>query len=273
MKLEKFSVVISVYRNDNAECFNLAMNSLLDQTVPPDEIVLVVDGPVSSSIKLAISNITKLEKIKTIWLKENVGLAKSRRVAIENTKHNLVAVMDSDDISSRCRFENQLLAFKKYSCDVVGGNIEEFVNTVGDLGRQRVVPRGHDAIVNLSRWRNPINHVTLMFRKDSYLRVGGYSKVRHSEDWDLIVRMILDNAKIINLSKILVYVQAGVKMIERRRRWTTILGDFKLFKIFYDIGHISLVTLLINVLGRLILRLLPARVTSLVYEYFLRINK
>ena len=188
---EKFSVVMSVYKNDNVEFFELAVSSLLCQTVPPDEIVLVVDGPVGIKIKSSISKVGKSKKVRVVWLKENIGLAESRKIAIENTKHDIFAVMDSDDVSVSDRFEKQLAAVQTYNCDVVGGIVEEFANSVGDLGRRRVVPIGNKNILRFSKWRNPINHVTLMFRKNAYLRVGGYSEIRHSEDWDLIVRMIL----------------------------------------------------------------------------------
>lgn len=59
--LPPFSVAMSVYKNDNPEWFDKALESItVNQTVKPTEIVLVVDGPVSNTI------LTVIEKYKTI---------------------------------------------------------------------------------------------------------------------------------------------------------------------------------------------------------------
>jgi glycosyltransferase involved in cell wall biosynthesis len=133
----KFSVSICVYGKDNADHFKTAMESIINQTIPPNEIVLVVDGPIPDSIQKAIDVIqNKCEYLKVVYLKKNVGHGEARRTGIDQCTHNLIAIMDADDICVPNRFEQQLLCFRKEAgLSVVGGNILEFVadidNTVG----------------------------------------------------------------------------------------------------------------------------------------------
>ena len=121
----KFSVSICVYGKDNADHFKTAMESIINQTIPPNEIVLVVDGPIPDSIQKAIDVIqNKCEYLKVVYLKKNVGHGEARRTGIDQCTHNLIAIMDADDICFPNRFEQQLLCFRKEAgLSVVGGNI------------------------------------------------------------------------------------------------------------------------------------------------------
>ena len=143
-----FSVCMSVYRNDNPQNFITAVQSVVRQTVPPNEIIIVVDGPVPDSIDDALYSLsTEIDCIKVIRLKENKGHAIARQTGIEAASNDFIAIMDSDDISVANRFEKQLSIFQKYpNITVVGGNINEFIDNPESVLDSRVVPQTDNEI-------------------------------------------------------------------------------------------------------------------------------
>ena len=268
--MSKFTVVMSVYISDSPVYFVDAVNSLLNQTRVPDEIIIMVDGPVDNNLNEVIEMYASNAYIKIIRLKANIGLALSRKKAISLATNEIIAVMDSDDISVLNRFEKQLPLIINENAGVVGGWIEEFNSIPGDLCQIREVPSEYKKIYSLGKWRSPINHVTLMFTKNAYNAVDGYSSVRHSEDWDMVSRMLVKGVIIQSIPEVLVHVRAGDDMIIRRRNIEQFKGEIKLFLKMYNIGYISLFHLTGNILVRVILRALPTFITKFVYNFFLR---
>ena len=266
----QISVVMSVYKNDSPEDFIIATRSILDQTIPPQEIIVVIDGPIGMDLEESIQKISQENSIKIIRLEENKGLAVARKTAIEQAKHNIIAVMDSDDISVLDRFESQLPYIVKEGFDLVGGWIEEFVNNPNDTGKVRKVPENIAEIYKFGKWRAPVNHVTIMFKKDSYNSIGGYSDVRNSEDWDLLSRMLVNGYKIKNIPEVLVNVRAGDELIERRRKIPQFKAEIRLFFRMYKLKYIGVFHLISNIIIRISLRVLPKFFTSLTYRHALR---
>ena len=267
---KNFTVVMSVYKNDKPEYLGLAVDSLLNQTVNPDEIIIIFDGPVTSRIESLLASYSHYENIKFIKLPKNVGLASSRKEAIKNAKFDIIAVMDSDDICELDRFEKQIKVIQENSEMVVSGWIEEFNDTPKDKGVIRKTPTNSQHIISYGKWRNPINHVTLMFTRKAYDCAGGYSSLRHSEDWDLISRMLVKGVKVIGIPHVLVNVRAGNEMIERRRNIEQFKGELRLFLKMYKVGFLNFFQLLGNMLIRIVLRVLPRFITKLTYKYLLR---
>ena len=268
--MKNFSVVMSVYAKDNPVFFRDAFNSVLHQTTKPNEIIITVDGPVGESLNNELEQIVKIPIVKILKLEKNVGLAAARKQAIDKVNYEIFAVMDSDDISSPKRFEKQLPILENGQADVVGGWISEFEVTPGDLKRIRKVPADHAKILTFGKWRNPINHVTLMFNKEAYDRVGGYSLIRYNEDWELIVRMLLDGATVKSIPDVLVSVRAGEQMVIRRRMLAQFRRELEMLVFMYRSGFINVYILLANITSRVILRILPKFITALTYKYLLR---
>lgn len=269
MKLD-FSVVLSVYESDNAEFFNLAIRSILDQTRQPSEIIVVIDGPVSKEIRKILNVYKRNSLFKIIELSKNIGLALSRRKAISLCSNDVIAVMDSDDISVNDRFEKQIHLIESGEAEVIGGWIKEFQNTPNDGKKIRKTPTKYSEIKSFGKWRNPINHVTLMFTKNAYIFSGGYSSIRHSEDWDMISRMIVKGISVMALPKVLVHVRAGNDFIRRRRDINQFKGEIKLFIRMYKIKYLNFFQLIVNISIRVFLRVLPVGVTKFIYYKFLR---
>ena len=272
MSLNRFTVVMSVYHADCPILFQKALDSVLNQTVKPAEIIIVADGPVGIDIDKLLDNLAINNIIKVIKMEENKGLASSRAIAISNASNELIAVMDSDDICVQDRFEHQIPEFSIAGTDLIGGWIEEFDTSPGDQGFIRKTPINYEDIYRAGKWRNPVNHVTLMFKKSSYNKVGGYLELLANEDWEMISRMLANGLNIRNVPKVLVHVRGGADMVERRRSSRQFWGEIKAFKLMHKSNYLSLPQYLRNVAIYASIRILPISFTAYLYRNILRKN-
>lgn len=268
----KFSVSLCVYGGDNPQWFKTAVDSILDQTAVPDEVVLVVDGPVPEPLENVISKYETVPVFKVIRLESNRGHGEARRAGLENCSNELVALMDADDISLPNRFEKQLAAFAKDpELDIVGGNITEFQGTPDNKVGQRTVPFDDSEIKEYMKKRCPMNQVTVMFKKSSVDSVGGYIDWYCEEDYYLWLRMALSKMKFANVPDILVNVRIGEEMYGRRGGLRYFKSEAKLQKYMLKEKIIGFPTYCVNVLKRLTVQvLLPNRLRGWVFRKFAR---
>lgn len=217
-----FSVAMSVYKKDNEKWFDKALESITNQTINPNEIILVIDGPISNSIQNIINKYTDIcynKKIifKTIYLAINKGLGNALKLALENCTHEIVARMDSDDIAVSTRFEQQLNILSKHpEIDILGGDILEFIDNNKDKTFKRIVPITDSKIKQYLKKRCPFNHMTVMYRKSSVLNVGSYMDIFWNEDYFLWIRMAEKKCIMANTGTILVKVRINKDMYKRR---------------------------------------------------------
>lgn len=272
MEYPKFSVAMCVYGGDNPEWFRSAAESVLNQTVPPDEIVLVVDGPVPEALEQVISGCEQQSVFKVIRLAENQGHGNARRTSLEHCSHELVALMDADDLSVPDRFERQLAKFAQNAAlSAVGGNITEFCGDPNNIVGVRDVPQDDTNIKIYMKTRCPMNQVTVMFRKSDVAAAGGYIDWYCEEDYYLWLRMYLKGMKFANIPQILVNVRVGEEMYRRRGGWKYFRSEAKLQKYMLDHHVISFGTYTMNVAKRLIVQvLLPNRLRGWVFQKFAR---
>lgn len=218
---QRFSVCMSVYKNDNPADFITAVRSIYHQTVIPNEVVLVVDGPVADELKGAIQLLqSEIEVLNVVWLPNNCGHAVARQTGLMAAKNEFVAVMDADDISVHNRFEKQLNVFdNQKNVTVVGGLINEFIGDISNVVGKRIVPEYDMEIKKYMKSRCPMNLVTVMFRKTDVLAVGGYQDWYCEEDYYLWIRLALAGYKFYNIQENLVNVRVGKEMYQRRGGW------------------------------------------------------
>lgn len=268
----KFSVSMCVYINDSPEWFRTAVESILNQTVKPSEVVLVVDGPVTAQLDAVIADYENNPIFRIVRLPENVGHGKARRTGLENCTYELVALMDADDISASDRFEKQIRMFEAdSSLAIVGSNITEFVGEPDNLVGARVVETDDAAIKADMKVRCPMNQVTVMFKKSVVDKVGGYVDWFNEEDYYLWLRMYLDGARFANLPDHLVNVRVGKEMYQRRGGKKYFLSEAKLQKYMYDNKVIGFADFAVNVGKRFIVQiLLPNKLRSWVFKKFAR---
>ena len=266
----KFSVVMAVYQGDSSEHVLDAIDSVLRQTLAPSELLIVVDGPVNKKLDAVLSNASTFDTVRIIKTPRNNGPGASRHLAISEAKFEIIAIMDADDICLSNRFERQLPILESGQADVVGAWVEEFENNLGDLGRVRRVPENHEQIFEYGKWRQPLNHVTAIFRREAYHKAGGYQPIRYVEDYDLIVRMLRIGIRFSNVPEVLVYVRIGKDMLRRRSGIPYLAAELRLFHRMYLSDYLNSFQLFLNLLIRLVSRLLPRRFLSIVYDKWLR---
>ncbi len=272
MKDLKFSVSMCVYGKDDPEWFKTAVDSVIEQTKKPDEIVLVVDGPVPDKLGAVIDEYEKLDFFKVVRFEENQGHGNARRAGLENCTNELVAIMDADDISVPDRFEKQLAVFEKDSeTAIVGGNITEFVGDPQNIVGQRCIFCSDREIKDDMRDRCPMNLVTVMFKRSKVQEAGGFIDWFCEEDYYLWLRMALSEMKFANVSDNLVNVRVGKEMYQRRGGFKYFKSEAKLQGFMLKNKVISFPRYMININKRLVVQvLLPNKVRGWVFKKFAR---
>lgn len=272
MSETKFSVSMCVYGKDNPDWFRTAVNSVVNQTKSPDEVVLVVDGPVPEELDAVIKDFEKNPIFKVIRLEVNKGHGEARRTGLNNCTHELVALMDADDISAPDRFKKQLALFETNpELTIVGSSITEFVGEPENIVGARVVETDDAAIKADMKKRCPMNQMTVMFRKSDVEKAGGYIDWYCDEDYYLWLRLLLNGAVFANLPDYLVNVRVGKEMYQRRGGMKYFKSEAKLQKYMLDNKVIGIGTYAVNVCKRLIVQvLLPNKLRSFVFQKFAR---
>lgn len=270
----KFSVAMSVYKNDNPIYFDRALESItLLQTILPDEIVLVVDGPISQELDSVISKYEKEYKIfNVIRLQQNGGLGNALKIAVDSARNEIIARMDSDDIALQTRFEEQLKLFKENpDLDIVGGDISEFVDTDENIVAYRKVPKSDSEIKECIKVKCPLNHVTVMYKRSAVNKAGGYMDLFWNEDYYLWIRMYEQNCKMANTGTVLVNVRTGKDMYKRRGGIKYYKSEKFLQRYMYKRKIIGVSTYFINLTKRFIVQVcMPPRIRGWVFRKFAR---
>lgn len=273
----KFSVSMCVYAGDDPDHFDAAINSVVQQTMVPNEIVLAVDGPIPASIENVIEKYRALLaksdiQFQVVYLEENRGHGEARRTSFEHCSNELIALMDADDLSVPDRFEKQLTTFSKDpNLSIVGGNIQEFIGTPDNCVGKRIVPETDAEIKEYMRRRCPMNQVTVMFRKQDVEEAGGYIDWFCEEDYYLWVRLALADKHFANVPENLVNVRVGEDMYQRRGGWKYFKSEAKLQGFMLQKKMINLPRYFINVAERLVVQvLMPNWLRSLFFQKFAR---
>lgn len=269
----KFSVAMSVYKNDNPEYVQTALDSIIKQTCVPDEIVLVADGPIPDALSEVIEHTRKrFPQLRPLYQEKNAGLGEALRIAVENARYDYIARMDSDDISLPERFEKQMKCFREDpSLSIVGGMITEFVDTPDNITGRRLLPLTDAKIKKFMRSRCGVNHVTVIFKKSELLRVGNYQPFYHQEDYYLWARMIKGGCVFRNIPDVVVNVRAGRDQYARRGGIKYMKSQIKMFHFMYKEGVITLPRLLYNYAVRSAVQfLMPNVLRTWIYQHFLR---
>lgn len=275
MESIKFSVAISVYRNDDAKFFERALASITEyQTIMPNEIILVVDGTVDDELNRVIEKYENkyLSVFKVIRLRENAGLGNALRIAVENASFEWIARMDSDDISLPSRFEEELMYITANAkVDIVGGDISEFIDSEENIVAYRKVPKSDNKIKEYLKKRCPFNHMSVMYKKSAVEAAGGYRDLFWNEDYYLWIRMAENGAFMGNTGTVLVNVRTGKDMYKRRGGKKYYQSEKFLQNYMLERKMISKKTYLENICKRWIIqRLLPSRLRGWIFRTFAR---
>lgn len=270
-----FSVITSVYKNDKPCFVKVALDSMLvHQSVKPSEIVLIQDGPVSSELSSLLSEYESAysEIMNIIRLEKNGGLGNTLQLGVKTAKYDIIARMDSDDICLPNRFEKQLKYMNSHpDIDIVGGQITEFVGDPNNIIGQRIVPIENNAIYEYMKNRCAMNHMTVMFRKESVIRVGNYQDWFWNEDYFLWTRMMINKCKFGNIEDVLVNVRSGADQYARRGGKKYYESEKGIQKLLLENGMITNLQYFKNIAIRWILQVaMPNNLRGWVFRTFAR---
>jgi glycosyltransferase involved in cell wall biosynthesis len=226
----RVSVLMSTYKAETGPNLAAALESLEAQSILPDEMVLVIDGPIGSDQDDVIAAFVARAVIPTrlVRLPVNGGLAEAMNAGLDHCDGNLIMRMDSDDICTRDRLETQLAYAENHpDIDVIASWSEEFFED-GARSQLKVTPTSHDAIVRALRWRNVVHHPTLLIKKNVLTRIGGYRALfGFLEDYDLFVRLILSGAKFHAIPKVLIRIRSSSAQRARRGGFRYLVNDVR----------------------------------------------
>ena len=267
-----FSVLMTVYYKEKPEFLDKSLASIENQTITPNEIIVVEDGQVTPELENVLLKHQRDFKntFKIIRRKQNQGQGIASQAGIKYVTSEWIARMDSDDIAVPNRFELQLKKIlEEPNLSVVGGQVTEFSKSLENIIGKRQVPLSNAEIINFMKWRNPINNPTVMINRQALDEIGGYTKNRVLEDYFLWVNMAIHEKKMVNLPETLVYMRTDEGLYKRRGGWISLKWAVLLRKKLRQNGFVSRSEELIGdvmLVGNL---LLPTKFRELIYKFSL----
>ena len=265
------SVVMTTYSGDNQSELHDCFTSLLEQKRQPDEVIIVRGHDLPSKL---VEVITEFEvnapfSVHDIAIDER-GRGHARNVGVERATSEFIAIIDADDIACQDRLSRQLEYFDANpSTDVVGGYIGEFETVPNDITSVREVPTELEKIKRMAHYRCPINHPTVMFRRDAVLDVGNYREMEYGEDYELWCRLLANGKELANIPEILVKVRA-TELITRRQGREIARREVQLQRAIVQSGFYGWGIAFANLGIRIPIRLLPKQFLKRIYQKVLR---
>ena len=272
--MEKYSVLMAVYYKDKPEYLELAIESMLSQTLPPDELVLVCDGKLTPELDSLIDSYSERLKdfFNVVRLSENCGLGVALDKGLAACRNEIIVRMDSDDISEEHRVEKQMKVFlENGDISVVGGQIAEFSGEITNILGYRRVPLTHQEILKRAASRNPMNHVTTLFRKSDVLTAGSYRDLPGFEDYYLWVRMLSQGKVFKNIDDVCCYVRVNEGTYSRRGGMEYYRHTMRMEKYLLEYGILNKFQYIKNLIVRFLgVVVVPNKVRSFLFKKLMR---
>jgi glycosyltransferase involved in cell wall biosynthesis len=265
-----FSVLLPVYAGDRPDYLARSLVSIMDeQTRPPDEVVIVRDGPVGPELEQTLADAASRARVPVVRvdLQHNEGLGRALDRGLAECRYDVVARQDADDISLPERFERQLPLIKD-GADLVGAGLLEFGEDEHDILGQRTPPTSRAEIHRSARFRDPFNHPTVVYRRAAVAAVGGYAHLPLMEDYWLFVRMLESGAVADNLAEPLVLYRVGAGAYARRGGRELLRSELDLQRRMRAAGYLTRTQYARNVAVRGGYRLVPEGVRQRAYRRF-----
>lgn len=265
------TVLMTTYQGTSVDELERSIASITGQSRPPEEFLVVVDGPVPEPLDDALAAAAAAHpSIRVERLPENVGSGLASARGLEASTGDFVARHDSDDVSLPQRLERQMDAIERHHLDLVGAAMLEFEGSPDHVVGVRRNPRTHEEIAARMRLNNPVNNPTVVFRRQLALDVGGYADLRYMQDYDLFARLLAAGARAENLDEPLVLFNAGDGMIARRGGWRMLPYEWDVQRRLRDTGTIGNVLLARNMVVRGAFRVIPPTLLKRVYAVLFR---
>ncbi len=264
---------MSVYFKENPLYFDLSLESnMVKQTLQPDEFVLVCDGELTTKQETVIAKYTAMfpDKFK-VYRKENGGLGKALNFGLPKCSYPLIARSDSDDICAKDRFEKQVGFMTEHpEICIISSYIDEFETDWTKPNHLKTLPLTHEELYQMSKFRNPLNHMSVMMRKDDIIHIGSYIHIPYIEDYELWVRAMINGVKIANIGEVLVHARVGNGMVQRRGSKQYIASWRQMNKYMMKNGMVNGVQYVRNMIAVRAFVYMPVGLKEFVYKKILR---
>ena len=271
--LPEYTVSMSVYAGEKAENLAASLESMLGQTLPCRELILCCDGALTPELDEVVEEYKRRfdGRMRVLRSGGHVGVGACANAALRAARTDIIVKMDSDDISSPERCEKQMRLFAgDPGLDMCGAYLEEFDDETGGAIAVKKAPVTHDEIMVYARRRNPFNNPTFAYRRSAALAAGGYTQSGRCEDFDLVVKMLMNGARGENIPEVLLRYRVTKGNLQRRRNLANTKGFIAVRYKIYRSGFSTLADFLIPCAAQLVLFLLPAKVTGVFYRKLLR---
>lgn len=268
--MKRFSVLMSVYIREQATLLDRALQSILvNQSVKPSELVLVEDGPLTDGLYHVIDKYKQIfPELVSVKLPQNGGLGNALNAGLKQCRYEWIARMDSDDISLPTRFEKQLEYLETHpDTDVLGCALGEFEDNEHKVMSIKACPVSVDSYI---KFRSPVNHATVFFRKSSVLCAGGYQHCHFMEDYHLWIRMYAKGMKISSVPEVFYLCKMDHNTLKRRGGWKYVVSELEIQRLLLKKNIISPSRYFINILIRCGGKLIPGNIRSGLYKTFFR---
>ena len=265
---EQFSVLLPIWAGDRPDFLAAAFESTVDgQTRPPDQVVVVQDGPVGEQLAKRVAELAGASRVPVDVrvLERNIGLGPALDAGLAACRHPIVARMDADDISVAHRFAVQLPVIES-GVDIVGSGLAEFTDDPEQVVGTRTPPIEPADIRERARFAVPFNHPTVVYRRDLVLAVGGYTDFARMEDYLLWAKLILAGARVANVAEPLVKYRVGAGAYARRGGLEQLRTELEVQRRFRRLGFTTRNQYLRNVAVRGGYRLVPEGLRRAAYR-------
>jgi len=272
-KYPEYSVLMSVYFKEKPEWLKYSIESMLNQTIKPNEFVIIEDGKLTEDLDNVIEKFVNENPnlFNIIKIPKNGGLGPALELGITKCSNEFIARMDSDDYSIPNRIEKQFEIYEKYPhLGLVGSNVEEFENDISNINCHVVLPENHEQIYKFSKKRCPFRHPSLLYKKSEVLKAGNYREFYLCEDYDLYVRMLQSGCECYNIQEPLVYMRIGSDFYKRRGGWKYMKTILKFKNEQLKTGYFSIFDYLRSTIPHIVVCLIPNFLRDWIYRNLLR---
>lgn len=187
-RVPRISVIMPAY--NAARYLRQAVTSILDQTFPDFEFIIIDDGSTDASAEI-LSEFASVDHRVRVLSRTNTGIVGALNDGIAIARGELLARMDADDIAISSRFERQIAYLDTHpKCVAVGSSV--FI--MDEDGNEIVLdsePTEHEQIEEkLLNGQGSLCHPTVVMRTEIVRRVGAYrEQYRLAQDMDLFLRL------------------------------------------------------------------------------------
>ena len=252
-----FSVLMPLAPWEAPAVVRAALASLRAQSLPPPQVVISCDGPPPEALQEVLVTADLPVTLVIGPGAEGVGPVLTR--GLEHCTFDVVLRADADDLCRPDRCSRQIATLSDHpELVAISSSVAEFEHDPSHPSHLRLLPLTPAAIQRCSRWRNPMNHPAVAFRRTAVLAVDGYRRCPGFEDYDLWLRLLKVGHRFGNEPEPLVFCRTGPCHLGRRHGWRYAQAEASFLMRCGREGLLPWTWVVMGLLCRLPLRLLPA---------------